>query len=287
MQSLLESSAPLLLFFSVILGLMIGSFLNVVIYRLPVMMERDWTLFAKEHLGIRPSEKDAAPFNLAVPPSHCPHCGSPVRALQNIPLLSYLLLRGRCAACRAPIGKRYPLVELLTALAFAAVAWQYGASWLTLGGWVLSAFLIALAFIDADTRYLPDTLTLPLIWLGLLFNLGGGLTDLESAVIGAVCGYLSLWLLCAAYKLLTGQTGMGGGDFKLLAALGAWLGAAVLPLLVFAASLAGILAALMLKIGKNQAFAFGPCLALAGWILMLAYAPAQQLVRWWLSASGF
>ncbi|QEY24191.1 prepilin peptidase [Neisseria animalis] len=269
-----------------LLGLLFGSFLNVVIHRIPIMMERDWTLFAKEHLGLKPSAKEQQPFNLMKPDSHCPECGEKIKARHNIPVISYLLLGGKCSLCRTHISLRYPLVELLTAAAFAVVAWQYGASWITLGGWVFTAFLIALAFIDADTHYLPDSLTLPLVWLGLLFNFADGMVALQSAVLGAVCGYACLWLLCAAYRLLTGQTGMGNGDFKLLAALGAWLGVGVLPVLVFAASLIGIMGAVLTKTAKGQAFAFGPSLALAGWIIFIAYEPLQQLTDWWLNASG-
>ncbi|MCP1771394.1 leader peptidase (prepilin peptidase)/N-methyltransferase [Neisseria perflava] len=287
MFATLNELVPFAVPLAAVFGLLVGSFLNVVIYRVPVMMERGWTLFAKEHLGMTPSEEELKPFNLMKPDSRCPQCGAVVRAWQNIPVISYILLGGKCGSCKTPIAKRYPLVELLTAVLFAAVAWQYGWSWLTLGGLVLTAFLIALTFIDLNTQYLPDSLTLPLVWLGLLFNLKGGIVPLESAVWGAVWGYLSLWLLCAAYKLLTGKVGMGGGDFKLLAALGAWLGAGVLPVLVFLAALVGIVGALVSRVGKGQAFAFGPSLAVAGWILLIANEPVHRLIRWWLAASGF
>lgn len=279
--------APFAVPLAALFGLLVGSFLNVVIYRIPVMMERDWTLFAKEHLGLEPSETERQPFNLIKPDSRCPSCGAGVKAWQNMPVISYLLLGGKCHSCKTAISKRYPLVELLTAVMFAAVAWQYGWTWITVGGLVLTAFLIALTFIDADTQYLPDSLTLPLVWLGLLFNLNGGLVSLESAVWGAVCGYMSLWLLCALYKLLTGKIGMGGGDFKLLAALGAWLGVSVLPVLVFMAALVGIVGAVVMKVGKGQQFAFGPSLAVAGWILLIAGEPIGRLIQWWLKASGF
>lgn len=272
---------------AVVVGLLIGSFLNVVIYRTPIMMERGWTQFAKEHLNLELTEEEKQPFSLSKPDSRCPKCHAPVKAWQNIPIVSYLLLGGKCGSCRTPISIRYPLVELLTAVLFGLVAWQYGWSWLTLGGLVLTAMLIALTFIDADTQYLPDSLTLPLVWLGLLYNFNGALVSLQSAVLGAVCGYMSLWLLCYVYKLLTGKVGMGGGDFKLLAALGAWLGAGILPVLIFMAALIGLIGAVVARVSKGQPFAFGPSLAVAGWIIFIANEPVHQLIHWWLTRSGF
>lgn len=279
--------APFVLPLTVIFGLLIGSFLNVVIYRVPVMMERGWTQFAKEHLNLPLTAEEEAPFTLSKPDSRCPKCHAPVKAWQNIPIVSYLLLGGKCSSCKTPISIRYPLVELLTGVLFGVVAWQYGWSWLTLGGLIFTAMLIALTFIDYDTQYLPDSLTLPLVWLGLLYNFNGAFTTLQSAVLGAVCGYMSLWLLCYVYKLLTGKIGMGGGDFKLLAALGAWLGVGVLPVLVFMAALIGIIGALVSRVGKGQQFAFGPSLAVAGWIIFIANEPIHQLIQWWLTKSGF
>ena len=167
------------------------------------------------------------------------------------------------------------------------MAWQYGWSIITLGGLLFTAMLIALTFIDADTQYLPDQITLPLVWLGLLFNLNGAFVPLSSAVLGAVCGYMSLWLLCYVYKLLTGKVGMGGGDFKLLAALGAWLGVGVLPVIVFIAALIGVLAAVLLRVAKGQQFAFGPSLAVAGWLVFIANEKVLAALGWWLRASGF
>lgn len=272
---------------AVVVGLLIGSFLNVVIYRTPIMMERGWTQFAKEHLNLELTEEEKQPFSLSKPDSRCPKCHAPVKAWQNIPIVSYLLLGGKCGSCRTPISIRYPLVELLTAVLFGLVAWQYGWSWLTLGGLVLTAMLIALTFIDADTQYLPDSLTLPLVWLGLLYNFNGALVSLQSAVLGVVCGYMSLWLLCYGYKLLTGKVGMGGGDFKLLAALGAWLGASILPVLIFMAALIGLIGAVVARVSKGQPFAFGPSLAVAGWIIFIANEPVHQLIHWWLTRSGF
>lgn len=287
MLDLLEALAPFAVPLAALSGLVIGSFLNVVIYRVPVMMERGWTQFAKEHLNMALTEAERQPFNLIKPDSRCPKCHAPVRAWQNIPVVSYLMLRGRCAGCQTPISKRYPLVELLTGALFAAVAWQYGWSMAALGGLILTAFLLALTFIDADTQYLPDQLTLPLLWIGLLFNLGETYVPLDSAVWGAVCGYMSLWLLSFIFKLLTGKVGMGNGDFKLLAALGAWLGVGALPLLVFAAALIGIVGALLARVGKGQYFAFGPSLAIAGWLLLVFARPFQTALDWWLAASGF
>ena len=272
---------------SAVFGLLVGSFLNVVIYRLPVMMERESTLLAKEHLAIEPTEAERQPFSLTKPASRCPKCGHTVKPWQNIPVVSYLLLRGKCGHCRTPISMRYPAIEILTACMFAAVAVRYGWSWLTLVGLVFTAMLIALTFIDADTQYLPDELTLPLIWLGLLANYGGnGLVSLQQAVVGAVCGYMSLRLLNAAHKEVRGIDGMGGGDWKLLAALGAWLGAAVLPVVVFAAAIVGVVAALIMRVRQKQPMAFGPCLAVAGWLVFICYDKVSAGIRWWLHMSG-
>ena len=279
--------APFVVYLAALFGLLTGSFLNVVIYRVPVMMERGWTLFAKEHLQLELTEAEKQPFNLLKPDSRCQHCGTPIKPWQNIPVISYILLRGQCSSCQTPISIRYPAIELLTAVMFAVVAIVYGWSWLTLTGLVLTAFLIALTFIDADTQYLPDQLTLPLVWLGLLANYAGGLVGLQQAVLGAVCGYMSLWLLNFAHKLWRGFDGMGAGDFKLLAALGAWLGAAVLPVIVFVAALVGVVAAVVLKAAKSQPIAFGPCLAIAGWLVWIGYDKVMMGIDAWLKASGF
>ncbi len=279
--------APFVVYLAALFGLLTGSFLNVVIYRVPVMMERGWTLFAKEHLQLELTEVEKQPFNLLKPDSRCQHCGTPIKPWQNIPVISYILLRGQCGSCQTPISIRYPAIELLTAVMFAVVAIVYGWSWLTLTGLVLTAFLIALTFIDADTQYLPDQLTLPLIWLGLLANYAGGLVSLQQAVLGAVCGYMSLWLLNFVHKLWRGFDGMGAGDFKLLAALGAWLGAAVLPVIVFIAALVGVVAAVVLKAAKSQPIAFGPCLAIAGWLVWIGYDKVMMGIDAWLKASGF
>lgn len=273
---------------AILFGLLIGSFLNVVIYRLPIMLEREWNQAAKMQLGLLEEvEKQPETFNLLTPPSRCGHCGSSVRPWQNIPVLSWLLLGGKCASCKTGIAIRYPLVELLTGILFAVMAWQYGATWIMVGACLFTAFVVAMTFIDADTQLLPDQLTLPLVWLGLLFNLITGFVPLPQAVIGAVVGYMSLWLLFHAFKLLTGKEGMGYGDFKMLAAIGAWLGVGILPIVVFAAALVGIIAALVKRVSQGQPMAFGPCLAVAGWVVFLFHAQAGALVDWWLQKSGF
>ena len=282
-----QAFSPCVVPLAVVLGLLVGSFLNVVIYRIPVIMERGWTTFSKEHLNLPLSDEEKQPFNLMLPKSRCPKCHAGVKAWQNIPVISYLFLGGRCASCRTPISKRYPLVEILTALLFGIVAWRYGWSMLTFGGLVFTAMLLALTFIDADTQYLPDSLTLPLIWLGLLFNYDGTFVSLQQAVLGAVFGYMSLWSLNYIHKLIRGMDGMGGGDFKLLAALGAWMGVSVLPIIVLVAALVGVIAAVILKAAKSQPIAFGPCLAIAGWLAFAGYEDVMMGVNWWLRASGF
>ena len=249
-----------------VLGLVVGSFLNVVIHRLPRMMEREWRRQCAELEGR--AAADDARYDLWWPPSSCPHCGHRLGILENIPLLSFFWLRGRCRACGAPIGVRYPLVEGLTALLSAFTAWHFGFGWP--GGLALLLVwgLIALTFIDLDTQLLPDDLTLPLLWLGVLANVGGLFTDLSSSVIGAAAGYLSLWSVYWLFKLVTGREGMGHGDFKLLAALGAWLGWQKLPAILFLSSLAGAAVGITLIIaarqGRHTPIPFGPYLAGGG-----------------------
>lgn len=220
-------------------GLMVGSFLNVVIHRLPIMLERQWKQQCQDLLATGGGAADAAPFNLVVPRSRCPHCGHGITAMENIPVVSFVFLRGRCAQCKAPISPRYPAIELLTALLSAAVAWHFGANAMTLAALVLLWALIAATFIDIDHQLLPDNITLPLLWTGLLVNQHGLFANLSSAVIGAVAGYLSLWSIFHIFKWLTGKEGMGYGDFKLFAAAGAWLGWQMLPLIILLASFAG------------------------------------------------
>ena len=267
-----------------ILGLLVGSFLNVVIYRLPIMLERSWQQEYRDYFG--ESSADTTPatrFNLMIPRSACPHCGHPISALENIPLVSWLWLRGRCRACQAPISARYPLVELLTGLATACVAWHFTPGWPLLGALGLTWTLIALTFIDLDKMLLPDQLTLPLLWAGLLLNLIGGLAPLQDAVIGAIAGYLILWSLYWTFKLLTGKEGMGYGDFKLLAALGAWLGWQSLPLILILSSVVGAVVGISLMLlrrhQQGNPIPFGPYLAIAGWIALLW---GESITRWYL-----
>lgn len=267
-------------------GLLIGSFLNVVIYRFPIMLDTMWQAQAKEILHL-PTEKANTTFNLFIPPSRCGHCGARVKPWQNIPIISWLLLRGQCQNCKGKISIRYPLVELLTGTLFALIAWRYGWSYITIGGCLLTSFIIALTFIDADTQFLPDDLTLPLIWLGLLFNLYTGFISIQQSIIGAVMGYLSLWLLFNLYKLLTGKEGMGYGDFKMLSAVGAWVGVQSLPIIVLIASFIGIISALIQRVKKDQRIPFGPYLAIAGWLVFLLHTQTNAAIQWWLHKSGF
>ena len=253
-----------------VLGLFIGSFLNVVIHRLPRMMERDWHAQAAELRGEPVPETER--FNLATPRSRCPHCGHTISAMENIPVVSYVLLRGRCRHCGAGISKRYPIVEVITAALSGYAAWHFGYGLAALGALFFIWTMVALTFIDLDAQLLPDDLTLPLLWLGLLFNLGDTFTDLPSAVIGAMAGYLALWSVYWLFKLATGKEGMGYGDFKLLAAIGAWLGWQILPLTILLSSLVGALVGMALIVfarhGRNVPIPFGPYLAAAGVIAL-------------------
>lgn len=325
---LLVSSNPTFISFCAVLGLMIGSFLNVVIYRLPIMMQRDWRQQCQEFLAedarqnsaleksgpngealaqadrageqepLSPvagqvadaGEGDPQPrFNLIKPDSHCPGCNARVRAWQNIPVVSWLLLRGRCGSCGQPISKRYPLIEIITAAVSALVAWQYGPQWATLALLLLSWSLIVLTVIDLDHQLLPDDITLPLLWLGLLFNTigpafgsGFGMTA-QDAVIGAAAGYLIFWVVYWAFRLLTGKEGMGYGDFKLLAALGAWMGwQSLLPVIILSSlvgAVVGICLLLFLGRDRNVPIPFGPYLAGAGFITLIW---GESLSLWYL-----
>lgn len=276
----LRASTTLALSMTLLLGLCVGSFLNVVILRYPRMLEREWHQQAAELRGEEPEAQER--FDLLHPRSHCPACGHTLRPWENVPLLGWILLRGRCAACGVRIGVRYPLVELLTgALSVAAVAW-HGVSVAGLGALLFTWCLIALAFIDLDTQLLPDDLTLPLLWLGLIFNLFGVFTPLDTAVIGAVAGYLSLWSVYWLFRLLTGREGMGFGDFKLLAAIGAWFGWQSLPAVVVLASAVGAVVGITLILLRRHArgtpIPFGPYLAGAGLLAMYVGRPvASQL----------
>jgi leader peptidase (prepilin peptidase)/N-methyltransferase len=280
----------------------VGSFLNVVIHRLPIMMQREWRQqcaeLAAEDLSPvgEPIAQRAtlAPYNLIVPRSACPHCGTPIPGWHNIPVLSYLLLRGRCAACATRISPRYPVVEVLTGAFSAAVAWKFGLSWEVLPALFFTWALIALAAIDFDHQLLPDDVTLPLLWLGLLISLfpPGTVsqsfpTDPVSSIIGAASGYLSLWLVFQAFRLLTGKEGMGYGDFKLFAAFGAWFGWQMLLLIILIAALTGALVGIALialrRHGRGVPIPFGPYLAAAGWIALM-WGP--ELIDRYLHVSG-
>ncbi len=260
------------------IGVVVGSFLNVVIYRLPRMMEREWQLHCAELRGetLPPGET----LSLARPRSRCPACGHALGVLENIPLLSWLVLRGRCAACAAPISVRYPLVEAGSGLACAYAAQHFGPAWTTAGAMLLIWCLIALTCIDLDKQVLPDLITLPLVWVGLVFNIFAVFTDLQSAVVGAVSGYLSLWLVYWAFRLTTGKEGMGYGDFKLLAALGGWLGWQALPLAILLSSLLGALVGVTLivlaKRERNVPIPFGPYLAAAGIVTLFWGKPLTR-----------
>lgn len=258
-----------------VLGLVVGSFLNVVIHRLPIILENQWKRDCKTWLDGQdaPLSEDSRSYNLIVPRSTCPHCGHKITALENIPIISYLILRGKCAQCSASISVQYPLVEASSAILALLVAWQFGYSWQSAAAIVLTWSLIALSVIDIRTGLLPDAITLPLMWLGILVNIEGTFTDLTSSVLGAAIGYLSLWFIYHIFKQITGKEGMGYGDFKLLAMLGAWLGWQNLPLIVILSSFLGAIVGVALIIFKKHSrdipIPFGPYLAGAGWFAML------------------
>ena len=264
-----------------VLGLLVGSFLNVVIHRLPRMLERGWHAQCAELRGEAPPKEPT--YNLVVPRSACPHCGHRIGAHENVPVVSWLVLRGRCSACKAPISARYPLVELLAAALGAFAIWRFGPTWQGLAACGLLWTLVALTFIDLDTQLLPDDVTLPLLWSGLLANVFGLFVPLAEAVVGAIAGYLSLWIVYWAFKLVRGKEGMGYGDFKLLAALGGWLGWKTLPAIVLMSSAVGAVIGIALIVFKSRDRAtplpFGPYLAIAGAIALFA-GPA--LVRLYL-----
>jgi len=274
-----------LLCFALVLGLIIGSFLNVVIYRLPVMMQREWTEQCHEFLELEDDHKktsdNPATLNLAKPDSHCPKCKHELTAFENIPILSYLRQAGKCRNCKAPISLRYPLIEAVTGIVTLLIAYQYGYSWLTLAILILTWSLIVLTMIDYDHQLLPDDITIPILWLGLIINYFGLITTLEAAVLGAVAGYLILWTVYWLFKILTGKEGMGQGDFKLLAALGAWMGWQALPQIILLSSLIGALIGIGLILikgrDKNIPIPFGPYLAGAGFVSLLWNEELAQL----------
>lgn len=269
-----------------VLGLLIGSFLNVVIYRLPLMMMREWKASLVEAEALELPELPER-FNLATPRSRCPHCQAPITALQNVPVVSFLLLKGRCSHCKTPISPRYPIVEAVTGLLSLLVVWHLGVGWAGFLGMVLVWVLVALTLIDVDHQLLPDNLTLPLLWLGLVANSFSLFVSLSDAVWGAVVGYLSLWSVYWVFKLLTGKEGMGFGDFKLLAALGAWMGWQAVPLIIILSSLVGAVigGAAMVLAGRGRDFRipFGPYLAGAG---LIAFIWGDKLIALYKHFSG-
>jgi leader peptidase (prepilin peptidase)/N-methyltransferase len=267
---------------ALVVGLCVGSFLNVVVHRLPKMMERDWRAQCAELRGEPPPAEQPPSYNLAVPRSACPDCGHRIGALENIPVVSWLALRGACSACGKAISIRYPLVEALGGILAAYAIWRFGLTWKGGAACVLLWTLIALTFIDFDTQLLPDNLTLPLVWAGLAVNLFGLFVPLVDAVIGAIAGYLALWIVYWLFRLIRGKEGMGYGDFKLLAALGAWLGWQMLPLIVLLSSVVGAVIGITLMVFKgrdhNVPLAFGPYLAIAGGIALFFGPP---LIKGW------
>jgi leader peptidase (prepilin peptidase)/N-methyltransferase len=304
---LLAASPALFIGACFVLGLTLGSFLNVVIYRLPLMLEREWreqcaeisstpaptsaseSAMAPTSAGAEPASRQER-FNLIVPRSACPACRAPITALQNIPILSWLILRGRCARCGAPISARYPLVEALTGALSALVAWKFGFAWPALAAMLLTWYLIALTFIDIDHQLLPDSLTLPLLWLGLFLSLWSSQAgaaavpvDTRSSLIGAIAGYVSLWSVYHLFRLLTGKDGMGYGDFKLFAALGAWLGWQMLLPTILVAALAGAVVGVALialrRQDRSAPIPFGPFLASAGWLMLMFGRPFGSYLR--------
>jgi len=266
----------------VIIGLLVGSFLNVVILRFPAALIHDWKCQCRELLGLE-GEPEAAPANIASGRSRCPSCGHPIAWYDNMPVVSWLLLRGRCRHCEGAISARYPIVELATAILSVIVIWRLGSDTAGFAGLLFTWTLIAATGIDLDHKLLPDQLTLPLVWLGLFLNIFGVFTDLESAVIGAIAGYLALWLVFHAFRLITGKEGMGYGDFKLLAAIGAWFGWQVLPTVILLASGVGAVIGLALialkRMGREVPIAFGPFLAAAGWLVLVG---GDAIVDFWI-----
>jgi len=265
--TLIQQNSTIFIILASLLGLVIGSFLNVVIHRLPIMMEMDWRDQCASLGGIDKTVK-AKKYNLITPRSSCPHCQKAIAAWHNIPIISFLMLGGRCKECKASISWRYPAVESMSALLVGLAAYKFGFSLNMLAASAFVLALLSLTFIDLDTQLLPDDITLPLLWLGLLFNLNGGFTDIQSAIVGSAAGYLVLWSVYWLFKLITGKEGMGYGDFKMLAAIGAWFGWMMLPAVILLSSIAGSIIGIGLmafaKKGRNTVIPFGPYLALGG-----------------------
>jgi leader peptidase (prepilin peptidase)/N-methyltransferase len=271
-----------------LIGLLVGSFLNVVIYRLPIMMQRNWRKECTEYLQIDSTESEPQEtFNLVFPLSRCPNCNTPIKPHQNIPVISYLFLKGQCATCSNPISSRYPIIEAFTAITSAIVAWHFGDTPQTVFALMLTWSLIALSFIDIDHQLLPDNITLPVLWLGLFLSLFGLYTDAHNSIIGAIAGYTILWSVYHLFKLATGKEGMGYGDFKLLALFGAWLGWQYLPVIILLSSLVGAMIGISMiifvKRDHNIPIPFGPYLAAAGWIALLW---GNDLNQFYLSTVG-
>lgn len=283
----LASSPLAFVLCTLVLGLLVGSFLNVVVYRLPKMMIRDWKIQSREMLEL-PPEPQTETFNLILPHSRCPHCAHKIRAWENIPVVSYLFLGGKCSQCKAPISKRYPLVELACGVLSAFIAWHFGYGWEAGAMLVLTWGLLSMSLIDADHQLLPDAIVLPLLWLGLIVNSFGLFSSLTDALWGAVAGYLVLWCVFWLFKLITGKEGMGYGDFKLLAMLGAWGGWQILPLTILLSSIVGAVLGLILlrlrNVETSTPIPFGPYLALAGWIALLW---GDQITTSYLQIAGF
>lgn len=284
-MELLDNDPVALIAATGLLGLIVGSFLNVVIYRLPIMLERGWRREAIDYLEL--STEPAQPFDLIRPPSCCPLCAAPVRPWQNIPIISYLILGGRCANCRKPISMRYPAVEALTAILSGLVVWRFGFTMQAGMALILTWALISLSLIDIDRQLLPDSITLPLLWLGLAISIQNVFTDSHAAIIGAISGYLSLWTVYKIFKALTGKEGMGFGDFKLLALLGAWMGWQYLAVIILLSSFVGALIGTMMigfgTVDRARPIPFGPYLSGAGWLVLLC---GEDLLQWYFALIG-
>jgi leader peptidase (prepilin peptidase)/N-methyltransferase len=284
LSDLLKSEPIFFVVFSTIIGLMVGSFLNVVIHRLPKMMDNAEKAYVAEAYGVKPEAEIPTKYNIVTPRSACPHCGHQITALENIPIISYLILGGKCKGCKTKISLRYPLIEALTGTLIGAVAYKFGYAYTALFGFALVFALVTLTFIDFDTQLLPDDITLPLLWLGLLFNFNNGFTDLKSAVLGAVFGYLILWSVYWLFKIITGKEGMGYGDFKLLGAIGAWFGWQLLPAVILLSSVVGAVIGIGMIAFRGKsggtAIPFGPFLALGG---IAALFFGQQLAGFYLA----
>ncbi|MEE9397702.1 MAG: A24 family peptidase [Methylococcales bacterium] len=283
----LEHNPLFFILLSGLFGLLVGSFINVVVYRLPLMMERNWRRECTEFLELPEPEDNKPALNLLTPGSCCPACNHTIAPWENIPILSYLFLKGRCAHCNTKISARYPLVELFTSVCTALAAWHFGFGWEALLAFILVWSLISLSLIDIDHQLLPDSITLPLLWLGLFISVFGIYTDSPASIIGAVAGYLTLWLVYHLFKLVTGKEGMGYGDFKLLSLLGAWMGWQFLPLIILLSSLVGAIIGISMMLFFNHdrqtPIPFGPYLAAAGFIALIW---GERIIAYYLTSIG-